>query len=104
MIPAITLTGATLYTVTLSFQDEDKQSVTPTSVTVKFDGETVDPAEGTFTYSLPNGTYTCLVDDSRYYKVEESFTVEDANRTITVSLETNRSWKAEREWMTSSAA
>ena len=92
VIPAITLTGATLYTVTLSFQDEDKLSVTPTSVTVKFDGETVDPAEGTFTYSLPNGTYTCLVDDSRYYKVEESFTVEDANRTITVSLETNRSW------------
>ena len=92
VIPAITLTGATLYTVTLSFQDEDKQSVIPTSVTVKFDGETVDPAEGTFTYSLPNGTYTCLVDDSRYYKVEESFTVEDANRTITVSLETNRSW------------
>lgn len=92
VIPAITLTGATLYTVTLSFQDEDKQSVTPTSVTVKFDGETVDPAEGTFTYSLPNGTYTCLVDDSRYYKVEERFTVEDANRTITVSLETNRSW------------
>lgn len=92
VIPAITLTGATLYTVTLSFQDEDKQSVTPTSVTVKFDGETVDPAEGTFTYSLPNGKYTCLVDDSRYYKVEESFTVEDANRTITVSLETNRSW------------
>ena len=92
----IVLAGAQLYTVTLTFTDDENASVTPTSVTVQYAGETVEPnAAGSFTYSLPDGTYTYIVDDTHYYKVEATFTVSGAAQTIEVKLETNKTWNGE---------
>lgn len=89
----IELAGAQLYTVTLTFTDDENASVTPASVTVKHADESVEPnAAGSFTYSLPDGTYTYIVDDARYYKVEETFTVSSKDATIAVQLETNKTW------------
>ena len=89
----IELAGAQLYTVTLTFTDDENASVTPASVTVKHANESVEPnAAGSFTYSLPDGTYTYIVDDARYYKVEATFTVSGAAQTIEVKLETNKTW------------
>ena len=92
-IGPITLAGAQLYTVTLTFPDDEKASVTPASVTVKHADESVESnAAGSFTYSLPDGTYTYIVSDSRYYTVEATFTVSGAAQTIEVKLETNKTW------------
>lgn len=93
-IPQITLNGATTYTVTLNFTDEQNASITPASVMVTAsDNTTVSPnAAGTFVYTLPNGTYTYVVEDSRYYKVEDSFTVNGKDLTIPVTMEEDRSW------------
>lgn len=93
-IPQITLSGAATYTVTFTFEDESKTAVTPASVVVKAKDGTVVEADNanSFVYSLPEGTYGYTVDDSRYYKVEDSFTVSGAAKTIPVSLETNRTW------------
>lgn len=89
----IELAGAQLYTVTLTFTDDENASVTPASVTVKHADESVEPnAAGSFTYSLPDGTYTYIVDDARYYKVEAPFTVSGKDATIAVQLETNKTW------------
>ena len=89
----IELAGAQLYTVTLTFTDDENASVTPASVTVKHADESVEPnAAGSFTYSLPDGTYTYIVDDARYYKVEATFTVSGKDATIAVQLETNKTW------------
>ena len=89
----IELAGARLYTVTLTFTDDENASVTPASVTVKHADESVEPnAAGSFTYSLPDGTYTYIVDDARYYKVEAPFTVSGKDATIAVQLETNKTW------------
>ena len=89
----IELAGAQLYTVTLTFTDDENASVTPASVTVKHADERVEPnAAGSFTYSLPDGTYTYIVDDARYYKVEATFTVSGKDATIAVQLETNKTW------------
>lgn len=89
----ITLTGAATYTVTLTFKDEMNASVTPSSVTVKHDGETVDPnTTGGTVYTLPNGTYSYVVDDPVYYKVEDTFTVNGADLPVSVTLETNKTW------------
>ena len=89
----IELAGAQLYTVTLTFTNDENASVTPASVTVKHADESVEPnAAGSFTYSLPDGTYTYIVDDARYYKVEETFTVSSKDATIAVQLETNKTW------------
>lgn len=93
-IPAITLVGADTYPVTLTFTDEDNQAVTPGTVTLKAaDGTTVSPDSAeAFVYSLPDGTYTYSVADSRYYGVEGSFTVAGQALTIPLSLEINRTW------------
>lgn len=89
----IELAGAQLYTVTLTFTNDENASVTPASVTVKHADESVEPnAAGSFTYSLPDGTYTYIVDDARYYKVEATFTVSGKDATIAVQLETNKTW------------
>lgn len=89
----IELAGAQLYTVTLTFTNDENASVTPASVTVKHADESVEPnAAGSFTYSLPDGTYTYIVDDARYYKVEATFTVSSKDATIAVQLETNKTW------------
>ena len=89
----IELAGAQLYTVTLTFTNDENASVTPASVTVKHADESVEPnAAGSFTYSLPDGTYTYIVDDARYYKVEAPFTVSGKDATIAVQLETNKTW------------
>ena len=89
----IELAGAQLYTVTLTFTDDENASVTPASVTVKHADESVEPnAAGSFTYSLPDGTYTYVVSDSRYYTVEATFTVSGKDATIAVQLETNKTW------------
>lgn len=89
----IELAGAQLYTVTLTFTDDENASVTPASVTVKHADESVEPnTAGSFTYSLPDGTYTYIVDDTHYYKVEATFTVSGAAQTIEVKLETNKTW------------
>lgn len=89
----IELAGAQLYTVTLTFTDDENASVTPASVTVKHADESVEPnAAGSFTYSLPDGTYTYIVDDARYYKVEATFTVSGKDATIAVQLKTNKTW------------
>lgn len=89
----IELAGARLYTVTLTFTDDENASVTPASVTVKHADESVEPnAAGSFTYSLPDGTYTYIVDDARYYKVEATFTVSGKDATIAVQLKTNKTW------------
>ena len=92
-IGPITLAGAQLYTVTLTFTDDENKSVTPASVTVKHADESVEPnTAGSFTYSLPDGTYTYIVDDTHYYKVEATFTVSGKDATIQVQLETNKTW------------
>lgn len=89
----IELAGAQLYTVTLTFTNDENASVTPASVTVKHADESVEPnAAGSFTYSLPDGTYTYIVDDARYYKVEATFTVSGKDATIAVQLKTNKTW------------
>ena len=89
----IELAGAQLYTVTLTFTNDENASVTPASVTVKHADESVGPnAAGSFTYSLPDGTYTYIVDDARYYKVEATFAVSGKDATIAVQLETNKTW------------
>ena len=92
-VPAITLTGSTTYTLTLTFADETGNTVTPTAVTLTAaDGTVVTPNEGTFTYTLPAGTYTCAVKDTAYYNVTKSITVKDKDQTLAVSLETNKTW------------
>lgn len=92
-IGPITLAGAQLYTVTLTFTDDENKSVTPASVTVKHADESVEPnTADSFTYSLPDGTYTYIVDDTHYYKVEATFTVSGKDATIQVQLETNKTW------------
>ncbi len=92
-IGPIELAGAQLYTVTLTFTDDENKSVTPASVTVKHADESVEPnTADSFTYSLPDGTYTYIVDDTHYYKVEATFTVSGKDATIQVQLETNKTW------------
>lgn len=93
-IPAITLEGAAAHTVTLTFAEETEQSVVPASVTVTaWDGTVVTPDSGEgFRYTLPDGIYTYVVEDSRYYRVEEHFTVQGGNLEIPVTLEQDRSW------------
>ena len=92
-IPSITLTGETVYTVTLSFFDELNAAVTPSNVSITAADGTVVAPEGTgFIYRLPNGSYTCVIQDSRYYRVERVITVQDGVLSLRFDLETNRTW------------
>ena len=93
-VPAITLTGETIYAVTLTF----KNSETGEAITVPADNVTITAADGTviptdtFSYTLPNGEYTCAVNTSGYYAVSKKFTVNGENLAVEVELEVDRSW------------
>ena len=91
-IPQITLEGAVTYAVTFAVVDEQGEETTPTSVILTAEDGTVVAADSPNAYTLPDGNYTCTVEDSRYYTVVKHFAVNGAAESIQIVLEQNRAW------------